>query len=165
MQTMKKFLLAILCVLPVVGLSSCSDNEKDLPNVDFNLTVSGGEVYEDQLYLVTDSTLTIDAINVVNNEQGKTAFITYANYYLDGQFIGRSVIPPFGIKLPTPVGEEAVGQHSLVIACPVYAVDKEVAFGTMAYTLNVVATPDDMPTQGQTSHTTTPKIDSNEPSM
>lgn len=159
---MKKILFALLCALPLLGLYSCSDDDKSLPNVDFNLAVSGGTVYEGQIYVVSDSTLSIDAINVINNEQGKTAVIPYANYYWDGFFIGRSAIAPFGMNIVMNSPQVPLGRHALTITCPVYAVDKEIAFSEVIYTVNVVASEEDMPDNGQATHTTTPKISDTE---
>lgn len=158
---MKKIVLALLCLIPVLGFTSC-DDEKDLPDVDFSLTVSGGEVYDNQLYVVADSTLSIDAVNVVNNDGNKGVAIPYVDYYVDGVFIGRSVAVPFGISIPTEVLEMPAGKYTLLIACPVYAVDKEAAFASLSYALNVVPTEDDMPQGGTATHVGTPAVRDND---
>lgn len=165
-MTMKKLMLAVVCALPMLGLASCSDDEKSLPNVDFSLNVADGtEVYENQLYVVSGDSLTIAGIDVINNEQGKAALIPYADYYFDGAFIGRSVVLPYGIKVPMEAGLVSVGKHTLGISCPVYAVDKEIAFAALEYTVNVVADQNDMPEGTQNSHVSSPALQDTEPTM
>lgn len=160
---MKKFFIALACILPVLGLSSCSDDDKDLPDVDFDLVFSGGESYENQLYVVADSTFSIDQLNIINNDKGKTAVIPYADYYINGVFIGRSVVAPFGIAISTEQLEMPAGQYTLHIGCPVYAEDKSVAFASLSYTLNVVPTAEDMPQAGAATDHVTPRMQSNDP--
>lgn len=160
---MKKFLYLLLCLLPAVGLSSCHDDDKDLPNVDFNLQISGGEISGGEIYAVAGQDLTIDGITVTNNEAGKGVLIPYANYYWDYSFLGQSVEAPYGYNIVIPE-DYPLGNHVLEITAPVYAVDKSPAFAVIVYNVVVVASTDDLPDNAATFATVQPRISDTDPS-
>lgn len=161
---MKRFLYLFVCALPLLFIASCDDDEKDLPNVDITLQISGGEFVDGQIYVVQDSTLTVDAVNVINNEQGKKAIITYADYFWNSRFIGQSVVAPYGIEINIPE-EMPVGKYSLQLNAPVYAVDKSPAFACVIYTVNVVSSVEEIPEGGTSTHNGTPSIQETEPTV
>ncbi len=160
---MKRFLYLFVCALPLFFVAAC-DDERDLPNVDFTMNISGGEFVNGQIYVVTDTTLVVESVGVVNNEQGKKAIITDASYFWNSRFIGRSVIAPYGINIDIP-SNMPVGKYRLQVNAPIYAVDKSPAYGCVLYTVNVVASADDIPTGGVASYRGTPQIQDNEPSV
>lgn len=159
---MKRFLIYLAFALPMLLLGSCDDDGNDLPDVDFVIDVTGGVYYDGQLYVVAGQDLTVNSIQVINNEQGKQAMISYADYYWDYIRVAQSVVAPFGVELyinpDTPVGP-----HSLEIYAPVYATDKSPAFSLLSYTVNVVADEADLPAEGATSFTANPRISESEP--
>lgn len=148
---MKKILSLLLLTLPLaMGFTACSDDD-DLPDVNMSITVSNATKIGDVIYVVQGDTLYIDSIAVVNNEAGKAAAITAATYYWDYQPLGTSMIPPYGFAIVTaaPEGEFAgtpVGKHLLQIETPLLAVDKQLATAVLVYTVEVVASKDDIPT-------------------
>lgn len=157
----KKLVFALALALPALAFTSCND-DKDLPNVDFDVAVSGGTVVDGKIYTVAGNTLTIDGIKVINNEN-KNAIITYANYYWDYRFIGQNVVEPFGMEIYIS-NETAPGEHLLEIYTPVYATDKEPAFAVLAYPVEVLESEDQLPDNGTSTLTTTPTFSTDEPS-
>lgn len=131
-------------MIPMLGFVSCSDDDKNLPNVDFSYEYEGAQLSDGKLYVAQGETFEITAINVKNNEQGKGAGIGAADYYWDGRFIGTSIQPPFGCEFPTTEATP-VGLHQISIFCPVYAVDKEVATANILIDVEVLATPEELP--------------------
>ncbi len=157
---MKRFLYLMIFALPLLAFTSCNDDD-DLPDVDFIVDISGATYVDGTIYCVQGQPFTIDAINVVNNEKGKEALITYAEYFWDYMRLGTSGTPPFAFEIY--VSEEAeLGNHLLEIYAPVYAVDKSPAFSMMAFNVVVVATTDELPDNGVTSFTFAPQIKENE---
>ncbi|MDE7468157.1 MAG: hypothetical protein K2M61_07365 [Muribaculaceae bacterium] len=157
----KKFLLALAVAVPAVAFTSCSDDD-DLPDVNFDVAISGGTVVDGTIYTVAGDTLTIDGIKVVNNEN-KNAIISYANYYWDYRYIGQNPVEPFGYQIY--ISEATVpGKHILEIYTPVFAVDKEPAFAVLAYPVVVVDDEADLPDGGVATLNTTPTFANDEPS-
>lgn len=154
---MKKILMLLMAVLPL-ALASCSD-KNDLPDVDFEVQISGGVYSDGSLYVVQGQTLTIDAINVTNREAGKAAAITSAAYYWDGYYLGTNLMPPYGFEIET-TAETPLGRHLLEITAPLIAVDKEVATSVLVYDVYVVADATDLPTEGTTTFAAYPRAGS-----
>lgn len=152
---MKKYLL-ILLFLPLLALVSCSD-EKDLPDVSLDFDLENCTDVDGTIYVVQGQDMKITAVNVINNESHKHAFITAANYYWDYYYIGSTVQPPFGFEIrisdATPLGK-----HILEIESPLYAEGKEPAFSLVAFNVVVVASADDIPADGSATTTVDPAI-------
>ena len=160
---MKKLLYLLVCALPVLGFTSCHDDDDDIHDVDFSIQVSGGEYSDGKIYAVAGTDLTIESITVVNQEQGKGVLIPYANYYWDYSFLGQSVEKPYGYNIVIPEDYE-LGEHLLEITCPVYAVDKAPAFAVLSYTVIVVGSEDQLPGNGTTTAPGNPTIRDTAPS-
>lgn len=159
---MKRFLLYLAFALPMLLLTSCDDDGSDLPDVDYVIDITGGEFYDGQIYVVAGHDLIVNSITVINNEQGKKAMISYADYYWDYIRVAQSVVAPFGVELYINA-DTPLGRHNLEIYAPVFATDKSPAFSLLSYTVNVVASEDELPTEGATSFTATPAISESEP--
>lgn len=144
---MKKTFYAILALAAVTlgGATACSDTN-DLPDVSYNISLSGGQLNaaNGTLYVVRGDTLKIDSISVTNNEPGKAAAITDAAYYWDYNFIGVNPFMPYGYKIyidpATPTGG-----HDLSIKLNVVAVDKTPAFGIVDYPVIVLSDSTQLP--------------------
>ena len=162
---MKKFFSLLLLALPMAFINtSCSDDD-DLPDVDITLTVSNCQKVGNEIYVVQGDAMKIDAINVVNKEEGKAAAITSASYYWDQVYLGTSIVSPFGFEIQTVKAEgenpgTPLGRHLLQIESPLLAVVKEIATCVLVYTVNVVASADDIPEGGVTTFTDTPAMKS-----
>lgn len=152
---MKRFYKFLMwAVLPVMAMSfaACHDDD-DLPNVSFKIvTDESNPVVDGTIYVVQGEDLTIDAIEVTNNETGKAAAITQANYYWDGALVYVSPFSPFGCELSTSE-TTALGAHNLDITTTVLAVDKEIASAIIGYKVMVVESVEDIPTGGVTTTT------------
>lgn len=147
---MKKYLYLLL-LLPAMGLAFTScDDDNDLPDVDFDVTISGGLKFDDGLYVVQGDELVIESIAVTNNDSSKDAAIGTPSFYWDGYLLGISPEPPYSFAIATDENTP-VGRHVLEITCPVYAVDKSIATALLGYNVTVVASSDDMPQQGGTT--------------
>ena len=159
---MKHILSILTFVLPVMAFTACDDDHSGLPDVDFIVDVSGAVYHDGQLYAVAGETMKITSIQVVNNIKGQNALIPYADYYWDYVRIGQSVVPPYGADIyisPDMMG----GKHLLEIYAPVYAEDKSPAFSILQYTVNVVASANDLPAGGSASFAAHPGIKESDP--
>lgn len=153
---MKKLYYFLLMALPVLFFASC-DDDNNLPDVKVSIQVDGGVSVNDILYVVQGDTLKVEDIKVINQEEGKNAMITSASYSWDYMFLGVSVTPPFGVKIPTDNVQP--GKHLLQIECPLFAVDKSPANLYMAYKVYVVESVDDIPSgEAVTEFTVNPGI-------
>ena len=155
---MKKILsFALIFGLLSFFVSSCSD-DNDLPNVDYQIKVSGGVIDENtgEIYVVRGTTFTIDELTVTNVDSDKEAAITYAEYYWDYYFLGQSPLPPFTYNIAV-TDEAKLGKHVLSIRTGIVAVDKEPAVGLITYTVVVVESEEDLPDNGSQTSVTTVK--------
>jgi len=159
---MKRLLSLLTLVLPVLVFTACDDDHSDLPDVDFIVDISGAVYHDGQIYAVAGETLKITSIRVVNNIHGQNALIPYADYYWDYVRIGQSVVPPYGADIIiAPDMKDAA--HLLEIYAPVYAENKSPAYSILQYTVNVVASADDLPADGIASFTARPGIKETDP--
>lgn len=141
---MKKFFYLLLLLIPL-GLTSCHDDDDDLPNVDFDVTFQDAAIGEDGvIYVVQGESFSIEGVKVINREAGKSAIITSATYFWDAFPLGTSVVEPYGFEIETS-STTPLGNHSLQISCPVYAVDKEMATALISFTVCVVADENELP--------------------
>lgn len=141
----RNFLLLYLVPMFILGLSltSCNDDD-DLPDVDFYVSISGGENIDNTIYLVRGDTLYVDSVKVVNREQGKEALISSATYYWDYVRLGTAVLPPYGFAIVT-TEQTPTGNHLLQIETPVAAVDKSLGIAVLGYNVTVVADSTEIP--------------------
>ncbi len=158
---MKKLYYLLLCALPLIGFTSCSDDDNDLPDVDFILSVNDAVFKDNTIYVVAGETFTVDGIQVVNNEKGKEALFTYAEYFWDYQRLGVSAQEPYGFEIYVSP-DTPLGTHLLEIYAPVYAVDKTPAFAMVSYTVEVVESADDLPA-GVENFITAPQVRTTDP--
>lgn len=158
---MKRLFYLFICALPLMFVSSC-DDDNDLPDVDFIIDITDGVYKDGNIYVVAGEDLTIKSIQVVNNEQGRNAIISYADYYWDYLRIAQSIVPPFGAEIQ--IGEDTpLGKHLLEIYAPVYAEDKTPSFAVLNYPVIVVESADEIPGDGVTSFTDAPAIKETDP--
>lgn len=141
---MKKFLSLMLLFIPALCFVSCSNDDEDLPNVEFDVAFDNATNVDGTLYVVQGATFQISGITVTNKDSDKAATITGARYYWDYYFIGATVQQPFAFDVQlsetTPVG-----RHILEIECPVYAVGKTPAFALLSFNVEVVEKAEDIP--------------------
>ncbi len=140
-----KRLLYLILALPLMWLmSSCSDDDKDLPNVTFSMDYSGATFADNMLSIPQGQDLVINALTVTPAEGTKKAVLGRTTYFIDAFPVYETVIEPFGVTIPTD--NLKVGKHLLQIRSSIYQVDKTVAFGVFSYTLNVTEPlPDETP--------------------
>lgn len=135
---MKKLLLALLTLPLLAGFASCSDDDKDLPQVDFEVTVSGGEQNPDdsKIYVKQGTVFEIESIKPIATNNKNTA-LGRTVYYLNGIPMFWTITAPFGAKINT--ADMALGEYSLQIETTVYQESKTMAFAVLSYTLVVEA--------------------------
>lgn len=155
-------LIALALTLPLALFTSCDDDDKDLPDVDFVMDIQNAVYSDGQIYVVAGDTLEITSLGVINKEANRKAIIPYADYYWDYIRIAQAVVPPFGVDIYINK-ETRVGEHLLEVYALVYAEDKSPAFSVIQYTVNVVASPEDLPSDAVTSFRATPSIQDNDP--
>lgn len=155
---MKKYLYFLLLLIPAFALVSC-DDDKDLPDVDFDFTFENAIDVDGTLYVVQGETMEVTSIQVINNEPDKRAMITAANYYWDYYFLGSTVQPPYAFEIDVDA-ETPLGDHLLEVEAPLYAVDKAPAVAVVAFKVKVVASPEDIPEAGTATTRISPSISS-----
>ncbi len=154
---MKKTLLAGLMTFALIlGFSSCKD-DNDLPDVSIQVEFKDATIVDGTIYVVQGETFEVESVTPVNNESNKAVELGGVTYYWDYQAVGATNIKPFSMEL-TVTPETPVGRHILELFCPVYAVDKAPANAMISYTVEVVASADDLPVSGDTSVSTIPQV-------
>lgn len=156
---MKRFLYLLLA-LPLMGImASCSDDDKDLPDVTLSVEYSGATLNGDVLSIPQGQDLVINALKVTPAEGTKQATLGKTTYFIDAIPVYETVVEPFGVTISTDNLE--VGNHLFQIRTSIFQVGKEVAFGVFSYTLQITEPqPDDTPTDpGDTpSGSDTPEV-------
>lgn len=153
---MKKILYLAAIVAASFSLYSCDDHA-DIPDVDFNVSISGGVFDNNTIYVVRGNTLSIDNVQVVNNESGKGVTLPYVNYYLNHQFMGQNSEEPYGFEITFPESM-ILGKYVLEITAPVFAVDKEPGYAVLTYNIKLVESADDVPSGGVQNFVSTPSV-------
>lgn len=147
---MKKLFALFLLALPMVfAMTSCSDDD-DLPNVSMSIDVDNAVHVGEDIYLVQGDTLKITGINITNNESGKGATIYRAQFRFANIMSYDQVVQPFQFYLPTSDNPDngdyiPVGNYPLDVYCNIAAEDKTLAIAVLSYTVCVVASADDIP--------------------
>ena len=141
---MKKLFYLLLLALPVIGMNSCDDDD-DVPNVSLSATIDGDTRVDNTLYVVSGDTLDIESINLIDNTK-KGAVIGSASYFWDYYRLGGTIVAPYGMDIDTE--GVPVGNHLLQIRVSIYAVDYSPCVGYMEYPVKIVASENDIPTEG-----------------
>lgn len=137
---MKK-LLYLLFMLPLAIFASCSD-DKDLPQVDFTITVSNVAKANNAFYAVKGDVVTIDQVSVASLTD-KQATVTGVRYFLNGMPIFGTIEDPFSCNIETE--NLNAGSYTINVTSTVLQVDKTIANCAMNYPLTIVETADDLP--------------------
>lgn len=138
------YYLLLLLPFTFAAVSCSDDDEKDIPNVGIQATVTGGVVEGNNIYVVQGDTLTIDAVNLIN-KSGKDGAMGAVTYYWDRFLVGTNVTVPFSFSVNTAA--EPVGRHLLQAQMPIYVVDYPICWGYFQYYVNIVPTAADLPGQ------------------
>lgn len=151
---MKKLLLSLMLMPLLAAFTSCSDDSKDLPEVDFEVQISGGVQSPDdnKIYVQQGTPLVFESITAIPRN-GKRTTLGLTTYYLNGIPQFQTVTVPFGCTFET--SELEVGEYALQIKTSVYQIDKSAAFCLLSYDL-VVEPADDESTDIPGSSTVTP---------
>lgn len=133
-------------LLTAIGLfSACSDDDKDLPDVNIEVTITGGVQNPDdnKIYITQGTPLVVESIVPVPLN-GKRTTLGLTTYYLNGIPQAQTVTVPFGASFDTSVLEP--GEYAFQIKTSVYQIDKTAAFALLSYGLVVEAqNPDENP--------------------
>lgn len=142
---MKKLLYLLMLALPVIGMTSCDDDD-DLPNVSLTATIDGVTRVDNTLYVVSGDTIEVESINLIDNTK-KGAVIGSASYFWDYYRLGGTIVAPYGMDIDTD--GIPLGNHLLQIKVSIYAVDYSPCIGYMEYPVKIVASESDIPTEGE----------------
>lgn len=147
-----KRLFYLLIALPLLGFAAVSCDDDKAPNVDVmidyvNATVSNGSVY-----VVKGDTLVVDSLYVsaVNTSHNAT-IVGPVSYYFNGLPIGRVIVPPYKLYIPT--SDLDVGAYQLQMTMTVAEEDYPLGICSSEATINVVSSVADIPsdpTEGTT---------------
>lgn len=145
---MKK-LFYLLFLLPLAFFASCND-DNDIAQVDFQVTLSGVTQSNNNFYTILDNTVTIDGVSV-KSLTDKAATITGVRYYLDGYPIWASV-EDNNFTFDFSTDNLKTGEHVLAITATVLQVDKTITQSVINVPLFIVeneeALPDGAPAIG-----------------
>lgn len=134
MKRLNFLALALVAVLPLI-FTSCS-NDDDLPEVDLSVAFSGASEQDGILYVVQGDDLVIEGLYVTPVAGTKKATLGATAYYWDYQFIGTSMMEPFGMSFNT--ARLPVGDYLLQINTTVFQVDKSVGIAYITFPVKVV---------------------------
>lgn len=138
---MKK-LFYLLFVLPLAFFASCDDDD-NLPNVDFTVTLSNVSQLDNMYYVVKGDSLVVDGLSV-KSLTGQAATVTGVRYLLDGfPLTYPSIVYPFSVKINTANLSPAV--YDLGIQCTVLQVDKSICNTAVGVPFTVVESIDKLP--------------------
>ncbi len=140
---MKKFFLSLMLLPMMAAFTSCDDDKDDLPQVDFEVAISGGvqNADDNKIYVTQGTPLVVESITAVPRN-GKRTTLGLTTYYLDGIAQFQTVTQPFGAEFDTSILEP--GEYAFQIKTSVYQIDKSAAFALLSYAL-VVEPADDEP--------------------
>ena len=141
-----KRLIYLLLVLPLLGLVSSCDDDKDLPQVSLSIDYTGATEEDGTIYVVQGDTLNVTALRAVPAEGTKAATLGVVAYFWDGIPQGRTAISPFAISINT--ADMELGQHYLGVNATVLQVDKEVGFAVTRFPIVIVANDSEQPGDG-----------------
>ena len=141
---MKKILYALLLALPF-ALSSCS-NDDELPEVNISVDYSGATEVDGVYYVVEGEKLNIDAIKVTPKSGYKAATRGATSYYWNYQFLGTTIVEPFGITVDTEGMEP--GDYIMQIRSTVYQVDRAAGIAYIVLPVKIVDDDHDIPGNG-----------------
>lgn len=140
MKRLNFLALALVAMLPLI-FTSCS-NDDDLPEVNLAVAFSGASENDGTLYVMQGDNLVIDGLTVTPVSGSKKATLGATAYYWDYQFLGTSIMEPFGLSINTE--RLPVGKYLLQINTTVFQVDKSVGIAYISLPV-VVVTADEMP--------------------
>lgn len=136
---MKK-IFYLLLVLPLI-MVSCKDDD-ELPDVKFNVEISGGKNVNGVIYVVKGDTLTVEKVEIASHNS-KGAAMGEVSYFWDGMFLLTNPFPPYKINIATD--EMIMPNHILEFNCPLYVVDSPILTAYFRYPVKLVDVPDSIP--------------------
>jgi len=145
---MKKFLLALLALPLLATLTACHDDD-ELPNVEIDVTYLNGVVVNNQVYVVQGQEFGIQSIVTTAVRAGKNATNGAVSYWVDNIPIGTTDIQPFAMTLSSKWTEEP-GSFYIQYVMPIYEEGCSLATAYSRVKVNVVASADDIPSDGGT---------------
>lgn len=136
-----KRLFYLLFILPLILVSCDDDNE--LPDVKFNVEISGGKNVNGIIYVVKGDTLTVEKVEILSHNT-KGAAMGEVSYFWDGLFLLTNPFPPYKINIATD--RMLIDKHILEFNCPLYVVDSPILTAYFRYPVKLVEAPDSIPT-------------------
>lgn len=138
---MKK-LFYLLFLLPLAFFASCNDDD-DLAQVDFEVTLSNVTMVNNNYYAVAGEVVNIDGVSV-KSLTDKAATVIGVRYFLDGYPIWASVEEGnFNFAFSTEGME--TGTHNLAITATVLQVDKSITSAALNVPITIVENAESLP--------------------
>lgn len=140
---MRKYLYTLMLFFPMMwALTSCS-NDDDLPQVDISIDYSGATEVDGVFYVVAGNTFAIDALKVTPLDGYGKATLSTTAYYWNYQFVGSTIVEPFGMKFETEGMEP--GNAVLQINTTVAQVDRSIGIAYFTLPVKIVESEGDIP--------------------
>lgn len=136
LKAMKHTLYTLLAAVAILVIPACSNDEKDLPDVDVQVSISGGvqDPENGDIVVKQGTPLVVDGLEV-SPRNGKKATLGLTTYYLNGIPQAQTITVPFSAEFNTSDLEP--GQYIFQIKSAVYQVDKSAGFILLTYDLVV----------------------------
>ena len=138
---MIKFFYLLLALPLAIFATSCDDDDKDVPNVDLEASFNAAE-FDGEYYTVQGDVFTVESLKLINNS-GKNGTLGATNYYLDGRFIGATIVSPYTCSIET--SNLSVGRHVLGVSSDLFVVDYPTNIIAAQWVINIVESKDDIP--------------------
>lgn len=134
--------MMLLLLLPMIGLTGCKDDDKDLPQVKINVDMQDVVVDNDVVYIVKGDEFKINSITCTSLN-GQASALGVVCYYWNGVLNNVSNIEPYAITYDT--NEMTPGNYLFQIKTNVFQVDKSLATAWITYKVKIVEDASEIP--------------------
>lgn len=139
-----KRLFYYLIALPVLAFAAMACDDDKAPNVDVMVNYRNATVSNGTVYVVKGDTLVVDSLYVTAvNTSHKATIVGPVSYYFNGLPIGRVIVPPYKLSIPTD--DLDIGAYKLQMNMTVAEEDYPLGICTSEATINVVSSTGDVP--------------------
>ena len=160
---MKKFLYLLLALPMLAVMAACSNDDKDMPEVNLHVDYSGAVLTNNALTIAQGDTLTFNSVTVTPVEGTGNAEIGYVTYLIDGLPVFNTVLKPFSVEIAT--NALPVGNHRLTLYMQILQAKKSIAFGIAEYMLTITEPTSDTPTTGGGTDNPNVRITDHDPAI
>jgi len=139
---MKK-LFYLLLLMPLAFFAACNDDD-NLPEVDFTISMSNVTYIDKAYYAVKGDTVKVNGVSVKSIENGKAATITGVRYYLDYlPIMTDPILAPFSTSFLTK--DLPARTYNFGVTATILQVDKSICNAAVNIPLKIVESKEKLP--------------------